>query len=159
MDPKKSKAKIYSVPQTLHPDGLLLQEPFQHRSHQTMNGMSGSLNFPFDFLSQPVSMLWSSVDFYFFNFVLQCVLCDVNGAFCHGSKMWVLSVKRFGFWLNFGQYILCYPWACLSFYFDFRFHFLDAMHVMLNRECLVQGINIISMIRNREYVGCLFIIC
>ena len=97
--------------------------------------------------------------FLFFNFVLQCLLCDVNGAFCHGSKMWVSTVKRFGFWLNFGQYILCYPWACLSFYFDFRFHFLDAMHVMLNRECLVQGITIISMIRNREYVGCLFIIC
>lgn len=79
------------------------------------------------------------------------MLCDVNGAFCHGSKMWVLSVKRFGwFWLNFGQYILCYPWACLSFYFDFRFHFLDAMHVMLNRECLGQGINIISMTKKQR---------
>ena len=75
MDPKKSKAKIYSVPQTLHPDGLLLQEPFQHRSHQTMNGMSGSLKIPLTFSLN----LWACFEvlLIFIFLILCCNVCYV----------------------------------------------------------------------------------
>ncbi len=34
------------------------------------------------------------------------------------------SLKRIGFWLNFGQFLLRYPWACLGLFVWFLLFFL-----------------------------------